>query len=107
MVTGAAENRKQQQTMSELHAKGTTPVSTFEDNRKGTVTFVTWRRQVLTYAEEWGGETGRLTMLGELHGVDPGHPAAACKKIYVDLIYNQDIRVYPEDRYTETANSSR
>ena len=92
----------QRATLDLVHGR-TASLARFFDNRKGTISFVTWRRKVIMHAEEWGGTTGRDIMLGELYGVDPGQSARACKKIYVDLITNQDKRVYSEDRYTDAS----
>ena len=83
--------------MESIKAKG---LSVFKDNAKGSVTFVTWRRKIITHAEEWGGETAKQVMLGELAGVPPDENKEKCNRMYVDLIYNLDKRIYSDDRYT-------
>ena len=83
--------------MESIKAKG---LSVFKDNAKGSVTFVAWRRKIITHAEEWGGETAKQVMLGELAGVPPDENKEKCNRMYVDLIYNLDKRIYSDDRYT-------
>ena len=46
--------------MESIKAKG---LSVFKDNAKGSITFVAWRRKIITHAEEWGGETAKQVML--------------------------------------------
>ena len=62
----------QRATLDLVHGR-TASLARFFDNRKGTISFVTWRRKVIMHAEEWGSATGRDIMLGELYGVNPGH----------------------------------
>ena len=81
--------------MESIKAKG---LSVFKDNAKGSVTFVAWRRKIITHAEEWGGETAKQVMLGQLTGVPPDETQERCNRMYVDLIYNPDKRIYSEDR---------
>ena len=83
--------------MESIKAKG---LSVFKDNAKGSVTFVAWRRKIITHAEEWGGETAKQVMLGELAGVHPDENKEKCNRMYVDLVYNLDKRIYSDDRYT-------
>ena len=83
--------------MESIKAKG---LSVFKDNAKGSVTFVAWRRKTITHAEGWGGETAKQVMLGELAGVPPDENKEKCNRMYVDLIYNLDKRIYSDDRYT-------
>ena len=75
-------------------------LSVFKDNSKGSITFVAWRRKIITHAAEWGGETAKQVMLGQLAGVPPDENIDKCNRMYIDLIYNLDKRIYSEDRYT-------
>ena len=65
-------------------------LSVFKDNAKGTITFVAWRRKIITHAGEWGGETAKQVVLGQLAGVPPDENIDKCNRMYVDLIYNLD-----------------
>ena len=69
--------------MESIKDKG---LSVFKDNAKGSITFVAWRRKIITHAAEWGGETAKQVMLGQLAGVPPDENIDKCNRMYVDLI---------------------
>ena len=73
-------------------------LSVFKDNAKGTITFVAWRRKIITHAGEWGGETAKQVVLGQLAGVPPDENIDKCNRMYAYLIYNLDKRIYSKDR---------
>ena len=61
--------------MESIKDKG---LSVFKDNVKGSITFVAWRRKIITHAAEWGGETAKQVMLGQLAGVPPDENIDKC-----------------------------
>ena len=62
-----ATNNKNNNMSDDYHGK----LSVFKDNSKGSITFVAWRCKIITHAAEWGGETAKQVMLGQLAGVPP------------------------------------
>ena len=52
-------------------AKGSmsTDIPRFNDQQKGTVTFVVWKEHLAIYAGELGGETAKQILFGKISGI--------------------------------------
>ena len=62
-----------------------TDIPRFNDQQKGTVTFVVWKEHLAIYAGELGGETAKQILFGKISGIRVTEGQEKSAAIYNDL----------------------